>query len=407
VYRFTLVSFLAASTLCCVAPTMPLLIAARTMQGVGGGLMVSVALSAIGISFPPNLRSRAFAANSTIWGLMSFSGPALAAALLKTPLGWRAVFAVNLPLTTFAAVIGWSRLPGPTPMEQGSHRPRLDVRGLVFVSIFAAAILLGASELNRWTVPALVVAAVAGIAAWRRAGGSKDPVMAQRYLNRAPIAAINWAVFTIFAGGLAVETFVPLFVRGGLGHSDQAGAFSVSFMSLGWTCASITVARLLDRITEDVAMVYGFLLAALPLVIGLAVYGPGTPLWLVAGNSFLQGAGIGAATNAGMTLLQKATPMDEMGRANAAHQFVRNLGSTIGVSLVGGVLFGYVRHRLGSLDEIQPLLKGEKQAEVSQAARRALAMGYRWSHILAVTLIAVGLVITFRLRAYVRANGDA
>ncbi len=403
VYRFTLVIFFVASALCCVAPTMPLLILARALQGLGGGLIVSVALAAIGITFPANLRSRAFAANSTIWGVMSFAGPALAALLLKTPLGWRAVFAVNLPLTAFAAIIGWSRLPGPSA-SPSAGRPKFDLRGLVLVGIFATAILIGTSELNRWSVVAGAVAAAAGGSAWYFAGRTEDPVMARRYLNRLPNAAINWAIFTMFAGGLAVETFVPLFVKGGLGRSDLAGAFSVTFMALGWTCASVTVSRLLDRITEITAMIAGFILAGIPLVIGLLLYGPDTPLWLVALNSFLQGAGIGATTNAGLTLLQKTTPTDEMGRANAAHQFVRNLGSTIGVAAVGGILFGFVRHRLGGLAEVQPLLKGDKGVEVPDAARRAVALGYRWSHVLAVGLVAVGLAITLRLRAYLRSQ---
>ena len=91
---------------------METLILARTVQGMGGGLVVAVALAAVGVTFPEHLRSRAFAANSTVWGVMSFAGPALAAALVRTPLGWRAVFAVNIPLTLFAAFIGWNRLPG-------------------------------------------------------------------------------------------------------------------------------------------------------------------------------------------------------------------------------------------------------------------------------------------------------
>jgi MFS family permease len=67
-YRATLVLFLVASLACTVAPSMKLLIVARLFQGVGGGMIMAVALAAIGISVPPHLRSRAFAANSLIWG---------------------------------------------------------------------------------------------------------------------------------------------------------------------------------------------------------------------------------------------------------------------------------------------------------------------------------------------------
>jgi MFS family permease len=401
VYRFTLVTFLLASIGCAAAPTMETLIVARAVQGIGGGLVVAVALAAVGVTFPEDLRSRAFAANSTVWGVMSFAGPALAAALVRTPLGWRAVFVVNVPLTLFAAFIGWNRLPGRQP---GAERVDFDLRGLALLSAFITLLLVGATEFNARAVGPVVLAIALGTWYWRHAGRTRSPLLARSQLTTRPFGAINVAVFMLFAGGLAVEGYVPLFVTGALGRSREIAAFSVTFMALGWTLASLVVSRLLDRVENTAVMVAGFLVAIPPLVVGLLTYSTSTPVALVAAMSLLQGAGVGSVTNAGLTLLQRSSPPGEMGRTSAAHQFLRNLGSTVGIAAVSGVLFGVVRHRIGDLEEIRPLLKGDESSPISAAARAAIASGYRTAHLVSLTLAIIGLAIVVRLHRWTRSS---
>lgn len=401
VYRFTLVTFLVASIACTLAPTMATLIAARTVQGIGGGLVVAVALSAVGVTFPENLRSRAFAANSTVWGVMSFAGPALAAALVKTPLGWRAVFAVNIPLTLFAAFVGWNRLPGK---RHDAEKIDFDLRGLALLGVGLTLLLVGATEFRTASILPVAGAAVAAVLYWRHAGRVASPILARRYLTQRPFGAINLAVFLLFAGGLSVEGFVPFYVTGALGRSTQIAAFSVTFMALGWTLSSLIVSRLLDRVSNTQVMIGGACLTIPPLIVGLVVYGStSTPVAVVALMSLLQGAGIGAVTNAGLTLLQRAAEPSEMGRTSAAHQFLRNLGSTIGVAAASGVIFSVIRRRIGDLEEIRPLLKGER-TEISGAAKSAIAAGYRTAHIASLVLAVIGLGVVIRLHRWALAQ---
>lgn len=400
VYRFTLVTFLLASVACCLAPTMETLIAARAVQGVGGGLVVAVGLAAVGVTFPEHLRSRAFAANSTVWGVMSFAGPALAAALVRTPLGWRAVFAVNIPLTLFAAFVGWNRLPG----KRHGAAVSFDSRGLVLLGTFLTLLLVGATEFNTNATLPIAAAVVVGSAYWWHARNSPSPVLELRHLTKAPYAAINFSVFLLFAGVLAVEGFVPFYVTGALGRSPEIAAFSVTFMALGWTLASIGTSRILDRASNTTVMVGGALLIVPPLVVGLLLYGStSTPVAVVAAMSLVEGCGIGAVTNAGLTLLQRSADPANMGRTSAAHQFLRNLGSTIGVAAVSGVLFGVVRHRIGDLEEIRPLLKGDN-TDVSDAARSAIAAGYRAAHIVSLVLAVAALTVIVRLHLWAKKN---
>ena len=97
-FRVTGLWFLVASAGAAVAPNMALLVAARALQGIGGGLVISVALAAVGLAYPNRLRPRAFAANSMVWGVMGFGGPVITAGLLAVA-GWRMIFVVQLPIT--------------------------------------------------------------------------------------------------------------------------------------------------------------------------------------------------------------------------------------------------------------------------------------------------------------------
>ena len=81
------------------------LVAARALQGIGGGLVISVALTAVGLAYPQRLRARAFAANSMVWGTLGFGGPVITAGLLAVA-GWRMIFVVQLPITALGSRSG-------------------------------------------------------------------------------------------------------------------------------------------------------------------------------------------------------------------------------------------------------------------------------------------------------------
>ena len=133
-FRVTIVGFAVASFLCAAAPTMELLVAARVLQGLGTGALLGTAITSIGLIADDRIRPRIYAVVSAMWGVMSVGGPALAAGLVGA-LGWRSVFAVNLPVAAAAGAVGWRKLP-----EQAAADPeRLDRRGLLLASAATVA----------------------------------------------------------------------------------------------------------------------------------------------------------------------------------------------------------------------------------------------------------------------------
>jgi MFS family permease len=394
-YRFTLVIFFFSSALCTVAPNLDLLIVARVIQGVGGGLVMATTISIVGLSFPAELRARAYAANSTVWGVMALIGPALAALMVSVG-SWRWIFAVNLPLVAFAAAVGWSRLPGA---DSSSERLRFDLRGLLLVAAFATTTLLGLSELRSSSVLAAAGAIALLALYWVHSGLAANPILARRYFAEAPFGLLNAIPLTFFAGSLAIDAFVPLYVRGGLGKSNTTSAFAVAFLALGWTSGSQIVSRLLDRIANTTAMVSGFAITIPAIATGALLYTSHTPVGLVFAISYLQGLGIGAVTNATLSLLQRTADTSEMGRASAAHQFLRNLGGTLGTAVAGGVLFLVVERRVGGIGLVKDLLAGH-DAAIALPARTAIAAGFRAAAVVALVFTLIGFAFALQTRRF-------
>src|SRR5690606_22288890 len=124
------------------APSIEILIVRRLVQGLGGGLILASGTAAVSLVFPGHLVSRAFAANSAVWGVMGVAGPAVAAAML-TFLSWHWIFYVNLPLGALALYAGWKAMPGP----YGEASGRFDAIGMLLLAAITVATLMAVEAL--------------------------------------------------------------------------------------------------------------------------------------------------------------------------------------------------------------------------------------------------------------------
>lgn len=386
-FQFMLGSFSVGSVLCALAPSIYWLIAARVIQGIGGGMVMAVAIANVGLSYPSSLRSRAFAANSSIWGVMALAGPAIVAVLLKFT-GWRMIFWLNVPLIAISAIVGWPRLP---PSRPRTHL-QIDVVGLVLITGLSTAVLFGVAALQWWSWIALLVGVMLAGVYWWHSGRIAEPVLERRYFSTWPYGFLNAIPFTFFAGALAVDSYVPIFVQGGLRKSAGTAAFAIAFLAIGWTTGSQITSRLLDRFTNTQVMIAGFVITLPALALCALMYRSDTPVVLVYVLSFLQGLGIGSVTNSTLSLLQRTAPTEEMGRASSAHQFMRSFGGTMGTAVAGTLLLAIVSNRIGSVEPVQRLLDG-KDASVDGPTQQAIVAGFRASAALGTLLTTVGLIL--------------
>lgn len=399
-FRITGAWFLGWSAVAALAPTMPFLVVARALQGIGGGLVMSVALAAVGLAYPPSLRPRAFAANSLVWGAMGFGGPALAGLLLAVG-DWRMIFLVQLPITGLALVLGWNALPG---LERTDKRVPFDPRGAALLTVTTVAALVGISELgDRWEVfgAGAVLSVACGSAYWWHAGRAAEPVVERRHIVGFPGSGIHAVVAITMVAGLSLDPYLPIFVQVTHGWDEAAAAFTLAFLAVGWTAGSVVYSRWFADAAEAAVMRSGtaFLVAGCAVVgVTIAV---GAPLVTVFAGYLVVGFGIGTVATPSLTWLQQASVPAEMGRAMSAHQFIRQLAITFGVAAGGAVLLLVVARQVDDVDAVRDALAGE-DVRLDADAGAALADGLATVAAVSTAVAAVGVVIAVGLRRRVR-----
>ena len=393
-FRVTGLWFLMASAGAAVAPSMPLLVAVRVVHGFGGGLVMAVVLATVGIAYPASLRRRAFAAVSMVWGVMSFGGPALAGLLLAVG-GWRFVFAVQLPLTTLALAVGWSTLPGtrrrPTAIST-------DWVGVGLISSVVVLLLAAVGQIGiQWSVSggSAALAVAAGAVYWWHAGRVNEPILARTHITRFPLAWVHLTAGLVMIAGLAVENYLPLYVQLTRGRSVEFAAFSITFLSVGWTSGSFIFSRLLSHWRESAVILLGAVLSVPSLAAaGLLVAREGSLTWIL-GTFVFVGLGVGFVSTASQTLMQAASDESEMGRVNAAHQFVRNLSITLAVALGGAVILSVVDAQVGDVETVRGVLAGE-DVTVGAETMAAVGDGLALAHVpsVAMALGCLGVAVS-------------
>jgi MFS family permease len=126
--------FTVASTLGALAPTLPLLIAARALQGVGAAAMMALTMALVGAALPKARTGSAMGLLGTMSAAGTALGPSLGGVLIGV-LGWQAVFAVNMPLGVLAFMLAWRYLPA----DEGRGATGFDVPGTLWLALTLAA----------------------------------------------------------------------------------------------------------------------------------------------------------------------------------------------------------------------------------------------------------------------------
>lgn len=389
-FRISIVLFAGAGTAAAFAPNMPVMIALRSVQGAGAGMVIAVGLAAVSLIYPPHLTGRAFAANSTVWGAMGVMAPAIAAFVLTT-FDWRWILLVNLPLGMISLIVGWNVMPA---RSANSPKTSVDVMGVALAMVFTFSLLMAVDGRNLMSLVWATGAIAAGWLFYIRAGTAERPLVERRFLTGRPFGPLAVANTMIVGGAFAANAFLPVYVRAGRLGSDALAAWSVLFLTVGWTTGANTSSRLLDTRTPLRVVQYGFGATIPGLALTAFAAFSSAPLAFVFASLIPVGLGVGLATNASLTLIQSSASANEMGRATSAYQFFRNQGFAIGSALGGAVLLGVVTFSIGDLELMRAVLAGESSAG---AVPQAIELGYGWSAAAGGVVAGLGLIPLRRL----------
>jgi EmrB/QacA subfamily drug resistance transporter len=333
-------TFTAGSALCGAAATMPQLIAARAVQGLGAGGLFALAQAIFGDLFSPAERGRMQGYLASVWGLSSIAGPLLGGLIVDT-VGWRWAFYVNVPVGAAAGALIQRGLTGA--LARGSRRP-LDVPGALALTGAILALLLAAlrlGETGAWTAPGTLLP----LALFVLLGGTllylerraPEPVLPLRLFRSRAFSTSILAAVLSGVGMFGAISFLPLFVQGVVGGSATAAGSVLTPMSLGWASGSTLGGRLVNRMGYRALALTGMtcMAGAYLRVAGLT---EGSSLWGIIGTVFVLGLGMGFVTVTTVVAVQNAVRQEDLGIATTTPFFFRNIGATVGVAAMGAIL---------------------------------------------------------------------
>jgi hypothetical protein len=344
VFVAALLLFAAGSLASAAAPTFPALLAARVVQGVGGGGLVVTAISTLGELFDATERIGRQVWSTAVFAVSSLAGPPLGGLVAATA-GWRWVFALPLPICAIALVLGWRSVPGRREREVGAF----DVGGAALVAVGGAALAaLGSSDaLGRsplWApllMGAVLISAVAFVRVERRAA---NPLVPLALFAIAPLAR---AVAVTALSGVALFgtfAFVPLALAAALGAGTAITGTLLLALTGGQLAASTAFSVLARRRPTlapwgRLALALGIaglgLLAALPQLAD----GPALLRYAVAvAGLAMSGAALGLSMAAYTLLGLELAPAESMGAAMGTLTFARQLGGSLGAAAFGWLL---------------------------------------------------------------------
>jgi MFS family permease len=333
-YLVALAPFVAGTIVCAVSPTMPVLLAGRAIQGVGGGILAGLGYAVVQSALPARLWARATALISAMWGFGTLAGPAIGGLFAQFG-AWRFAFVVLAVLGLAVAAVVPRVLPRG---ERSADRQPVPVTSLLLLTATTVAISVASVAL---TVLMSVLAAVflAGFLAWER----RSPNRVLPGITYVAGSPLKWVYLTIaiLTTGMASEGFTPLFGQRLAGLAPSVAAFLGAAVSLGWSVSMVfsanasgprTVARL--RTFGPAGLAAGLAVAGLSQWDGAGV---GTVvLWFAA--LILAGAGIGIAFPHLLVAAMGSTQdKAEAGKAAAGANTVELIAVAFS-SAIGGVL---------------------------------------------------------------------
>ena len=339
-FLFAIVVFLLGSALCGLATSMTQLVVFRAVQGVGGGGVFPLSLAVIGNIVPPRDRGRWQGLIGAVFAAASIIGPAVGGFIVDNA-SWRWVFLVNLPVGGVALVVVSLTMPRRARVMQHS----IDWVGAGLLAVGTAALLMGlvwGGSQYSWSSPQVVGAFVAaGISLLvfalveRRA---REPILPFDIL-RNPIVAGSVACMALVGMAMfGTISYVPLFVQGVIGTSATSSGVVLTPLLLSAVTTSLLTGQLVSRTGR-----YRWNAVLGPVVLSTGMF----LLWRMnttttnaeaARNMVVVGIGIGSMMQVFVLSVQNAVKRSVIGSATALTQFGRQMGATIGVTVMGAIV---------------------------------------------------------------------
>ena len=332
--------FALASAACALAPGLPVLLAARAVQGIGAAILMPNSLAILGASFAGETRGRAIGIWASVGAMLAAIGPVIGGWLIDV-VGWRAIFLINLPLALGAIALALITVPDSRERDP----PALDIPGGTLATIALGALTWGltiGSGHGGWT--GLAIANVAAGTVLMLAFVGVEKMRGERAMT--PLAMFGSASFIglslltlLLYGALgALIVLLPyMLIQGSSYTGTQAGGALVPF-ALVLALGSPVMGRIAGRIGARLPLTIGPLIVAGGFLLALRISGD-TNYWRdVLPPILVMSVGMVGAVAPLTNAVLGAVDARHTGSASGFNSALARTGGLIGTALLGGVL---------------------------------------------------------------------
>ena len=338
-FQFGVAVFTLGSLLCGLSSTLPALIAARAVQGVGAASAMANNMGIVTEAFPATQRGRALGVVSTFVSLGMMCGPTIGG-MLVAAFPWESIFAINVPIGLASFLVGLKTLPRSDARRTGE---KFDLAGAALIGPAVFLLFCSLTFMAQGVTPLLVALLVLGIVflalfvvAERRAAA---PLVRLDAFRNVPFSANLVTMFVCFAAVGATEYLLPFFLQDACGFVPSVAGLALTAIPLGMALVGPVSGALSDRIGS-----------ALPCCAGLALYAAGiaftgalpasSSLAVIVAGMLAMAVGTGLFQSPNNSLVMGSVGAEYLGFAGSVISLVRYLGMSVGITGGTALLYG-------------------------------------------------------------------
>jgi DHA2 family multidrug resistance protein len=363
VYLFGLALFTLGSFLCGIAPNLGLLIAARALQGVGGGIAQPLSAAQLYRAFPPKEQGVAFG----IFGIALVVAPALGPVLGGWLVGinlWRAIFFVNVPIGIAGVSLG-SRL---LIDYKAGRRPLFDPLGLLTAIIGFGSVLYAASiaENYGWTGLVTILVLVLGILvlvfhAFYELRIAREPMTNLRIFTNPTFLKASLVGYVATVALFGAEFLMPLYLQSFRGRTALEAGIILLGVAATSAIATPLAGRLYDKVGPRIITVVGFIILCINTW-QLSLLKATTPISYIVFLLALRGLAVGLTLQTSFVTALGSVQLDLLPRGSSLFNSTRFVVQAISVATLATILVSFLSPAIKSqVDQLQ-------EAQVSIAA---------------------------------------
>ena len=417
IFLFGTALFLLGSIASGTSQSMEQLIVFRAIQGLGAGAVLPIVLTIIGDIFVLEERARVQGLFSGVWALSSVVGPALGGFIVDH-FSWRWVFYINIPfglLSAFLLVIFFNEKVERKKLSL-DYIGTLTLTGGIVALLFA--LLQGGTNWAWNSLPSIGLFALSALLLVLfiyQENRAPEPILPLTlFKNRIiAISSIGGVILGVIMFG--ITSYVPLFVQGVKGGTATSAGVTLGPLLIAWPISSTLSSKIIIRFGYRFTAVMGASFATVGVgMVTLFHMDTGLPYIVV--SMLIIGTGLGFMSTAFVIAVQNAVPWNLRGVATASTQFVRTMGGTVGVAVMGTILnaqmalhfipiFAHYSDVLARLPKglapsnvlLTPDVRSTLPIDVLSQLQTALAQSLFWVYALMFVCALIGLACMFLL----------